>query len=43
MEEHFTGSWFFIAIDDRSFGSLGATMQDVHETVLRLNPWMRTS
>ncbi len=42
MEEHFTGDMFFIAIDDRSFGSLGATMQDAYETVLRLNPWMLT-
>jgi hypothetical protein len=42
MEEHFTSSMFFIAIDDRSFGSLGASMQDVHSTVVRLNPWMLT-
>ena len=40
LEEHFTGSMFFIAIDDRSFGSLGASMQDVYDTVARLNPWM---
>jgi hypothetical protein len=41
-EAHFTSSMFFIAIDDRSFGSLGASMQDVHSTVVRLNPWMLT-
>jgi hypothetical protein len=41
-EEHFTTSMIFIAIDDRSFGSLGASMQDVHSTVVRLNPWMLT-
>lgn len=40
LEEHFTGSMFFIAIDDRSFGSLGASMQDVYDTVAGLNPWM---
>lgn len=41
-EMHYTADMFFIAIDDRSFGSLGASMQDVHDTVLRLNPWMLT-
>ncbi len=40
QEEHFTGSMFFIAIDDRSYGSLGASMQDVYNTVATLNPWM---
>lgn len=42
VEMHFTSTMFFIAIDDRSFGSLGTTMQDVHSTVYRLNPWMAT-
>jgi hypothetical protein len=42
MEMHFTGDMFFIAIDDRSYGSLGATMQDVYSNVVRLNPWMLT-
>ena len=41
-EMHFTGDMFFIAIDDRNFGSLGATMQDVHRNLVRLNPWMLT-
>jgi hypothetical protein len=40
QEEHYTGNMFFIAIDDRSFGSLGASMDVVHDTVVRLNPWM---
>ena len=40
VEEHYTGNMFFIAIDDRSFGSLGSSMQDVYDTMVRLNPWM---
>lgn len=39
-EMHYTGTMFFIAIDDRGFGSLGASMQAVYATLLRLNPWM---
>jgi hypothetical protein len=42
MEMHYTGKMFFIAIDDRGFSSLGASMQSAHETVIRLNPWMLT-
>ncbi len=42
-EMHYTADMFFIAIDDRGFGSLGASMQDVHTTVVRLNPWMLTA
>lgn len=34
---------FFIAIDDRSFGSLGASMQEVHRNLVSLHPWMLTS
>lgn len=39
-EMHFTSTMFFIAIDDRGFGSLGASMQSVYDTVYTLNPWM---
>jgi hypothetical protein len=40
QEEHYTGNMFFLAIDDRSFGSLGASMEDLFDTMVRLNPWM---
>jgi len=40
LEAHYTANMFFIAIDDRSFGSLGASMQEVYGTVVRLNPWI---
>ncbi|MEO5535797.1 MAG: hypothetical protein ABIR17_11785 [Pseudolysinimonas sp.] len=40
VEHHYTGNMFFIAIDDRNFGSLGASMQFVLANVERLNPWM---
>jgi hypothetical protein len=42
VEMHYTSRMFFIAIDDRSFGSLGGSMQDAYANLVRLNPWMLT-
>jgi hypothetical protein len=41
-EMQWTGPYFYASIDDRSFGSLGASMQSLYGTVYRLNPWMAT-
>jgi len=42
-EMHYTGNMFFIAVYDRGFGSLGASMQDSYAALLSVNPWMSTT
>lgn len=39
-EMQWTGPYFYVSIDDRSFGSLGASMQSVNSTIWDLNPWL---
>jgi len=43
VEMHYTDTMFFIAIDDRGFGTLGASMQDAYRALSTLDPWMSTT